>query len=65
LSSGQPSLGEGGKFGPLRAFESEEDFVEISISVFAAAKGEFHFGVDRQGFQDIFYGLIEKRVGDG
>ena len=59
------TFGEGGELGPLGTLESEKDFVEITIAVFAAAEGGFHFRIDRQGLQNIFYGLVEQRVGNG
>ena len=59
------AFGESGEPGPFGALESEKDFVEIAIPIFAAAEGGFHFGVNGQGLQDIFDRFIEQRVGDG
>jgi len=37
------AFGESCEFGPLGAFKSEQDFVEIAIAVFAAAESGLHF----------------------
>src|SRR5262249_12832967 len=59
------ALGEGGEFGPFGALEGEQDFVEIAIAVFAAAKGGFDFGVDRKRTEDVANGFVEKGIADG
>jgi len=53
------ALGESGEPGPFSALESQKNFVEIAITVFAAAESGLHFEVDRQRVKNIFYGLIE------
>lgn len=57
--------GEGGESGPFGAFEGEEDFIEIAITVFTAAEGGLDFGIDGQGAEDFLDGLIEQGIGDG
>ena len=57
--------GEGGEFGPFGAFQGEKDFVEIAITVFAAAEGGFDFWIDGKRFENFGYGLVEEGIGDG
>ena len=59
------ALGEGGELGPFGALEGEEDFVEIAVTVFAAAKGGFDFGVDGKSGEDVFQRFVEQGVGNG
>jgi len=51
--------------GPLGAFESEEEFVNVVMAILAAGEGGFDFLADGERAEYIADGLVEKGVGDG
>src|SRR5258707_3781267 len=59
------AFGESCEPGPFSALESQKNFVEIAIAVFAAAESGLHFEVDRQRVKHVFDRLVQRGVGDG
>ena len=58
------AFGAGGELAPFGALESEENFVEIAIAIFRAAKSGLDFCINGQGFEDVSNGFIEQGIGD-